>query len=86
MTELMEYDFELVHISGKKNGWANTLSKRPDYDQGDNNNKNLVMLPPRFFSKIYARVMGSKEANPNNEKEWRHYRAGVVFCYLLAYA
>jgi hypothetical protein len=26
-TELMEYDFELVHISGKKNGWADALSR-----------------------------------------------------------
>ena len=47
--ELMEYDFKLVHISGKKNGQADTLSQCPDYDQGDNDNKNLVILPPKFF-------------------------------------
>ena len=57
----MEYDFELIHISGKKNGCADTLSRRPDYDQGDNDNKNLMVLPPRFFSKVYAKYVGMKE-------------------------
>ena len=84
--ELMEYDFELVHISGKKNGQADTLSRRPDYDQGDNNNKGLVVLPPKFFTKAYARaimgkkehtssarITGSGEADPNNGPEWRRY-------------
>ena len=90
--ELMEYDFELVHISGKKNGQADTLSRHPDYDQGDDDNKNLVVLPTKLFKMEYAKLMikknqkehtssarvaGSEEANPNNGKEWRHYRAGV---------
>ena len=90
--ELMEYNFELVHISGKKNGWADTLSRRPDYDQGNDNIKNLVVLPSMFFKTEYAKLMiekkqkghtssariaGSEEANPNNEKEWRCSRAEV---------
>src|ERR1700744_6329530 len=29
--ELMDYNFELVHIAEKKNGHANTLSRWPDY-------------------------------------------------------
>ena len=57
----MEYDFKLVHISGKKNGRADMLSRRPDYDQGDNNNKNLTVLPPKFFSKVSAKYVGMKE-------------------------
>ena len=57
----MEYDFELIHISGKKNGRADTLSRRPDYDQGDNDNKNLTVLPPKFFSKVYTKYVGTKE-------------------------
>src|SRR5258708_7159849 len=86
-TELMEYDFKLEHTSGKKNGRANTLSRRPDYDQGDNDNKSLVVLPPKFFSKIYAGILqnksssarwaGSEEADPNNRKEWKRYLKGV---------
>ena len=41
----MEYDFELVHISGAKNGRADALSRHPDYDKGDDDNKKLVVLP-----------------------------------------
>ena len=75
--ELMEYDFELVHISGKKNGRADALSRRPDYSQGEEDNKNLVVIPPKFFSKIYARLAGSEEANPQNKREWERYVAGI---------
>ena len=37
--ELMEYDFELQHIAGKKNGQADALSRCPDHDQGEDDNK-----------------------------------------------
>src|ERR1700761_7025424 len=57
----MEYDFELMHITGKKNGRADTLSRCPDYDQGNNDNKGLVVLPPKFFSKMYDKYVGKKE-------------------------
>src|ERR1700761_9484522 len=57
-TELMDYDFKLIHISRKKNRWADTLSRCPDYDQGENDNKELVVLPPKFFSKAYDKYMG----------------------------
>ena len=43
--ELMEYDFQLVHILGKKNGRANALSRRPDHNTGEEDNKKLVVLP-----------------------------------------
>jgi hypothetical protein len=52
----MEYNFELVHISGKKNRHADALSRCLDHDTGDNDNKQLVVLPPRFFSRAYART------------------------------
>jgi hypothetical protein len=52
--ELMEYDFELEHISGKKNGRADALSRRPDHDTGEEDNKQLVVLPPRFFAEVQA--------------------------------
>jgi len=47
--ELSEYDFEICHIAGRMNGRADTLSRRPDYDQGENNNCNVVVLPDRLF-------------------------------------
>ena len=55
--ELMEYNFQLVHILGKKNGHTNTFSRCPDYDQGDNDNKNLTVLPPKFFKKVYTNMI-----------------------------
>ncbi len=73
----MDYDFQLVHISGKKNGHADALSRCPDYDQGEEDNKQLVVLPPKFFSQVLARIAGSEEANPSNKKEWVCYRDGV---------
>ena len=68
-TELMEYNFKLMHILGKKNGHADTLSRCPDYDQGDNDNKNLMVLPPKFFSKAYYRLI--KEGPKEDKKEER---------------
>jgi hypothetical protein len=72
--ELMDYDFELVHIAGKKNGRADALSRRPDYDQGDDDNKNLVVLPAKFFSQ--ARLAGSEEAQPGTE-DWDRMHKGL---------
>ena len=62
----MEYDFKLVHLPGKKNGRADALSRRPDHDMGEEDNKQLIVLPERFFEKTYARLAGSEEADPNN--------------------
>ncbi len=47
--ELSEYDFEIRHIAGKMNGRANALSRRPDYDQGEDDNRNVVVLPDKLF-------------------------------------
>ncbi len=66
-----------MHILGKKNGCTDALSRSPDYDQGEDDNKQLVVLPPKFFSQVLTCVVGSEEANPSNEKEWACYRDGV---------
>jgi hypothetical protein len=47
--ELSEYDIEIHHIKGKTNGRADALSRRPDYDQGENDNANVIVLPERVF-------------------------------------
>ncbi len=49
MLELSEYNFEIHHIAGKMNGQADTLSRRPDYNQGENDNNNVVVLPDQLF-------------------------------------
>ena len=76
-TELMEYDFQLVHISGKKNGRADALSRHPDHDTGEEDNKKLVVLPKRLFAKAYARLAGSEEADPSKPQEWARMTAGL---------
>jgi RNase H-like domain found in reverse transcriptase len=69
-TELMEYDFKLVHISGKKNGWMDALSRCSDYNQCNNDNKKLVVIPPKFIGKGFAWLAGSEEVDPTNQEEW----------------
>ena len=47
--EIMEYQLELIHIPGKTNSCADMLSRHPDYDQGDKDNKEVVVLPESMF-------------------------------------
>ena len=44
--DLEEYDFEMVHIPGSTNGPANALSRPPGTDKGENDNQDVVMIPP----------------------------------------
>jgi len=58
--ELSEYDFEIRHLPGRLNGRADALSRQLGYDQGENNNKDIVVLPDRIFT----RAMGVEHAPP----------------------
>ena len=73
----MEYDFKLRHIAGTRNGRADALSRRPDHNQGKDDNKQLVVLPAKLFTQSHARIAGSEEANPNDPKEWSRHRNRV---------
>jgi hypothetical protein len=46
---LSEYDIEIHHIKGKSNGHADALSQRPDYDNGENDNRDVTVLPNHIF-------------------------------------
>ena len=48
--ELSEYNLEIHHIKGTLNGHADTLSRRPDYNQGKDDNKDVIVLPDHFFA------------------------------------
>jgi len=50
--ELQEYNFVLKHVAGNKNARADALSRRPDYDMGEEDNDNVVVLPPEVFIKL----------------------------------
>jgi len=42
----------LKHIAGTKNARANALSQRPNYDMGEDNNTNVVVLPAHIFIRL----------------------------------
>jgi hypothetical protein len=45
---LADYNILLQHQPGPQNQ-ADALSKRPDYDQGEEDNKEVTPLPPYLF-------------------------------------
>ena len=47
--KLSEYDIEIHHIKGTSNSRADALSRRLDYDQGEHDNKDVVVLPDCLF-------------------------------------
>ena len=47
--ELSEYNIKLKNILGRENRRADMLSRRPDYDQGEEDNRNVVVLPEEIF-------------------------------------
>jgi hypothetical protein len=61
---LSEYDFEIRHIKGTANGRADALSRRPDYDQGQEDNQNITVLPEQVF----VRAMEVLPENTNQEE------------------
>jgi hypothetical protein len=55
---LSEYNFEIHHIKGIANRRADALSRRPDYDQGQNDNQDITVLPEQVFARV-AEVLSS---------------------------
>ena len=47
--DLQEYDYEIKHISGKANMPTDALSWPHNADQGDQDNKNITVIPPHKF-------------------------------------
>ena len=75
--ELMEYDFTLEHLPGKKNGCADALSRRPDHDTGEEDNRQLIVLLEKVFTTAHARLAGTDEADPNKPDEWARMLDGL---------
>jgi len=69
--ELSEYDFEICHLPGRLNGRADALSRRPGYDQGKNNNKDVTVLPDHVFVRAgkIERALPMRRIIPHEEME-----------------
>ena len=50
--ELAEYNFVLKHIARTKNARADALSRRSDYNTGEGDNKDVIVLPHDVFVRI----------------------------------
>ena len=69
--ELAEYNIEIHHVKGSANGRADALSRRPDYDQGTEDNRDVVVLPDKCFINATATIMASETIQQENRlKAW----------------
>jgi ribonuclease HI len=67
---LSEYNFEICHIKGTSNGHADALSQRPDYDQGQNDNQNVTVLPEQIFARAMEILPNPLKQDENTLKPW----------------
>jgi hypothetical protein len=51
VVELADYPIKIYHVAGKANGRADALSRRSDYDQGERDNENVIILPDALFAR-----------------------------------
>jgi hypothetical protein len=71
---LADYNILLQHQPGSQNQ-ADALSRRPDYDQGEEDNKEVTLLPPYLFrdairsAALNALIEESQEIDQNQFKQ-----------------
>ena len=64
---LSEYDIEIHHIKGKANGRADALSRRPDYDRGDKDNQDVMVLLDKIFVRATTEsIIDNAGASPSS--------------------
>jgi hypothetical protein len=63
---LSEFDIKLVHILGKKNIQADSLSRRPDLCPQGTDNEDVVVLPEHLFVNLIDMELQKEIANAKN--------------------
>jgi hypothetical protein len=63
---LSGFDIKLVHIPGKKNIQANSLSRRPDLCLLGTDNKDVIVFPEHLFINLIDMELQKKIANAKN--------------------
>jgi hypothetical protein len=67
---LSKYNFEIRHIKGTSNGRADALSRRPDYDQGHEDNQNVTVLPRQVFARAMEVLPNISSQEESVLKPW----------------
>jgi hypothetical protein len=67
---LSEYNFEICHIKGIANRQADALSRRPDYNQGQDDNQNVTILPKKVFVRAMEVLMNPTIQEESKLKPW----------------
>ena len=66
MLYLSEFDIKLIHIPGKKNIQADTLSRRPDLHPEGTDNENVIVLPEHLFANLINTELQRRIVNTGN--------------------
>jgi len=54
--ELANFDFTLVHKPGKAMGKADALSRRPDFERGENDNEDVILIEPHHIWRMGVEI------------------------------
>ena len=73
---LADFDLELRHIPGSTNK-ADALSRRPDHDDGSQDNEEVIALPDSLFARALTiraeerRIRERQQEDKNLFEEWK---------------
>jgi hypothetical protein len=67
---LLEYNFEICHIKGIANQQADALSRCPDYNQGQNDNQDVTVLPEQVFVRAMEVLANPMIQEESKLKPW----------------